>query len=138
MIFIPNTLLVTFFRHIRQRRSSHRVPSLIDTLSKARVDQMSSNTTTTENVERQKKKPKLFPWWCLFIAYGFSYVLIGVSIFLIIARGIEFGDAKTQKWLVSLFVGFLSSVLFFSTCQSEFQLKMCRTETFCNYLFDRL
>ncbi|CAF1585523.1 unnamed protein product [Adineta ricciae] len=31
--------------------------------------------------------------------------------FFLIVRGIEFGDVKTQKWLVSILSGFLSSVL---------------------------
>lgn len=52
-----------------------------------------------------------FPWWFVFVAYGLSAVLAFVSIFLIIARGIEFGDLKTQKWLISLASGFFSSIL---------------------------
>ena len=35
-----------------------------------------------------------------------------MSVFLIIARSIEFGDLKTQKWLTSLVTGFFSSILF--------------------------
>jgi len=42
-----------------------------------------------------------FPWWCIFVAYGLSLLLAIVSIFFLIARGIEFGDLKTQKWLTS-------------------------------------
>jgi hypothetical protein len=42
-----------------------------------------------------------FPWWCIFEAYGLSLLLAIVSIFFLIARGIEFGDLKTQKWLTS-------------------------------------
>jgi hypothetical protein len=38
--------------------------------------------------------------------------MIGVSIFFIIVRGIEFGDLKTQKWLTSILTGFFSSILF--------------------------
>jgi hypothetical protein len=34
-----------------------------------------------------------------------------VSIFLIIARGIEFGDLKSEKWLTSLISGFISSIV---------------------------
>ncbi|CAF4847179.1 unnamed protein product, partial [Rotaria sp. Silwood2] len=37
--------------------------------------------------------------------------MIAVSILFIIARGIEFGDLKTQKWLTSILTGFFSSIL---------------------------
>ena len=52
-----------------------------------------------------------FPWWCLFIAYGFCVILVSMSILFIIARGIEFGDLKSQQWLTSIVTGFFSSVL---------------------------
>jgi hypothetical protein len=59
----------------------------------------------------KKQSHLTFPWWCLFIAYGLSLIFAGISIFFIIARGIEFGDLKTQKWLTSLLSGFFSSIL---------------------------
>jgi hypothetical protein len=34
-----------------------------------------------------------------------------VSLFFIIVRGIEFGDAKIQKWLTSLLSSFFSSIV---------------------------
>jgi hypothetical protein len=59
----------------------------------------------------KKKQSKLtFPWWCLFLAYGLSLLLVAVSIFFLIVEGIEFGDLKTQKWLTSLISGFFSSI----------------------------
>jgi len=59
----------------------------------------------------KKKQSKLtFPWWCLFIAYGLSLLLVAVSIFFLIVQGIEFGDLKTQKWLTSSISGFFSSI----------------------------
>ncbi len=66
------------------------------------------------DVDEKKSKVKssfTFPWWCIFIAYGLCIILVGVSIIFIIARGIEFGDAKTQKWLTSILSGFFSSIL---------------------------
>jgi hypothetical protein len=83
---------------------------MIRTLSQLRKDETSNTTTTSETMEK-KKKPRLFPWWCLFIAYGVSYLVIGTSIVLILARGIEFGDTKVRKWLTSMITGFFSSVL---------------------------
>jgi hypothetical protein len=61
--------------------------------------------------DKKKQSQLTFPWWCIFIAYGLSFVLSVVSIFFIIVRGIEFGDLKTQKWLTSLISGFFSSIL---------------------------
>ena len=51
-----------------------------------------------------------FPWWCIYFAYALSFLIIGVSILFIIARGIEFGDEKSQKWLISIITGFFSSI----------------------------
>lgn len=52
-----------------------------------------------------------FPWWFLLINYALCFIIVTVSIFFIIARGIEFGDDKTQKWLISTACGFFSSIL---------------------------
>ncbi|CAF3847329.1 unnamed protein product [Adineta steineri] len=38
-------------------------------------------------------------------------IIIAISIFFIIVRGIEFGDVKTQQWLTSVLTGFFSSVV---------------------------
>ena len=65
----------------------------------------------------------MFPWWCLFIAYGLSSVMAAVSIFFIIVRGIEFGDVKCQKWLTSLLSSFFSSIILVQP------VKVSRSET---------
>jgi len=58
-----------------------------------------------------KKKQKMtLPWWFIFIAYGISFLVVIISAIFIIARGIEFGDTKTQKWLTSSIAGFFSSI----------------------------
>jgi polycystin 1L2 len=59
----------------------------------------------------KKKKQKTLPWWFIFIAYGLSFLVVIISAIFIIARGIEFGDVKTQKWLTSSVAGFFSSIL---------------------------
>jgi hypothetical protein len=58
-----------------------------------------------------KRSSLTFPWWCIFLAYGLSFILVGISILFIIARGIEFGDLKTQQWLTSILTGFFSSII---------------------------
>jgi hypothetical protein len=72
----------------------------------------------------EKKQSKLtFPWWCLFLAYGLSLILVGVSIFFTIVRGIEFGDIKTQKWLTSILTGFFSSIFLTQPTKVMFFIK---------------
>lgn len=44
--------------------------------------------------------------------------------FFIIARGIEFGDLKTQKWLTSLLSGFFSSILLIQPLKVHFISKL--------------
>jgi hypothetical protein len=69
------------------------------------------NSETNVRLDKKKGSKFTFPWWCLFLAYGFSLVLVIISMFFLIVRGIEFGDLKTQKWLTSLIAGFFSSIL---------------------------
>jgi hypothetical protein len=108
LTFIPSTLLVEFFRCKRQRPSIHPTSPMHRALAQLR----SSSVPTSTVQKRVKKKGRMsFPWWCLFIAYGLSFVITVVSIFFIIARGIEFGDVKCQKWLTPLVTGFFSSLL---------------------------
>ncbi|CAF1616393.1 unnamed protein product [Adineta ricciae] len=59
----------------------------------------------------KKKKPFTLPWWFIFIAYGLSALVVCISGFFIWARGVEFGDVKTRKWLTSSITGFFSSIL---------------------------
>ncbi len=69
---------------------------------------------------KKKRSQLTFPWWCLFIAYGLSLLIIGISMFFIIVRGIEFGDSKTQKWLTSVLTGFFSSIFLTQPIKVEF------------------
>jgi hypothetical protein len=102
LVFIPSLFLVQFFQRIRSRQSSQQeISSLRQTLYQIKK----------KPIPFQSKQSKLtFPWWCVFVAYGFSLILVIVSIFFLIVRGIEFGDLKSQKWLTSLIFGFFSSI----------------------------
>jgi drug/metabolite transporter (DMT)-like permease len=104
--FIPSLLLVQLFRRTRQRISDQaRLASIYQAL------QLPVGRRESIRRSKGKKSPTLtFPWWCIFVAYGLSLILIAISAFFIVVRGIEFGDLKTQKWLTSLVVGFFSSV----------------------------
>jgi hypothetical protein len=101
--FLPSILLVQFFRHIQSRRAHRQESPLRQAISQMKQQPM-------EPVKK-KRSGWVFPWWCLFIAYGLSAILTVVSIFFIIVRGIEFGDLKCQKWLTSLLSSFFSSIL---------------------------
>ncbi|CAF3950096.1 unnamed protein product, partial [Rotaria magnacalcarata] len=57
------------------------------------------------------KQKRTLPWWFIFIAYALSFFVVAISGFFILARGIEFGDVKTRKWLTSSVTGFFSSIL---------------------------
>lgn len=85
LALIPSLIVVQLFRRIRPRSQS------------------SSSTKSS--------RKWTLPWWSLYLVYGLCLILVAVSIFMIIARGIEFGDEKAQKWLISILTGFFSSVL---------------------------
>ncbi|CAF1234712.1 unnamed protein product [Adineta steineri] len=103
---VPSLLVVQFFKRIRPRKQISPLREAIYKITSPR------KITTNDNEIKKKRSSFTFPWWCLFIAYTFSTMIIIVSIFFIIIRGIEFGDAKTQKWLTSVLTGFFSSILF--------------------------
>jgi hypothetical protein len=114
---VPSLLIVQFFRRIRPRQ---QIPTLYQIKS----------STQFSNPVKKKAFQVTFPWWCLFIAYILSFLIIVVSIFFIIVRGIEFGDLKTQKWLTSIVTGFFSSVFLTQpikiVCLAIFFICFCR------------
>ncbi|CAF1191151.1 unnamed protein product [Adineta steineri] len=122
---IPSLLLVQFFRRIRCRQQQ------ISPLHRA-LYKMESHLEI-ENERKKKSERFLFPWWCLFIAYGLCIILVGMSILFIIARGIEFGDLKTKQWLTSVLTGFFSSILLTQPmkilCLAIFFAFFCRNTT---------
>ncbi|CAF1529483.1 unnamed protein product, partial [Adineta steineri] len=72
---IPSLLIVQFFRRIRPRRQIAPIREALYKIQPSRK--------TSEDIPAIKKKKSLitFPWWCLFIAYGLSMIIIAVSIF---------------------------------------------------------
>ncbi|CAF0785228.1 unnamed protein product [Adineta steineri] len=122
--FIPSLLIVQFFRRIQPRRQIAPIREALYKIQPFRK--------TSEDIPaiKKKKSPITFPWWCLFIAYGLSMIIIAVSIFFIIVRGIEFGDVKTQQWLTSVLTGFFSSIILTQPikiiCLAIFFICFCR------------
>jgi hypothetical protein len=104
---IPSILLVQLFQRLRPRQQ--QLSSLHQILHKINPQRRAVEQPT--NYVNLKKTKITFPWWCIFIAYGLSFLLIALSVLFIIARGIQFGDLKTRKWLTSILSGFFSSIL---------------------------
>ncbi|CAF1320727.1 unnamed protein product [Adineta steineri] len=124
---IPSLLIVQFFRRIRPRR---QIAPIREALYKIQPSRKTCSSSTDVHAIKKKQSSITFPWWCLFIAYGLSLIIIAVSIFFIIVRGIEFGDVKTQQWLTSVLTGFFSSVIFTQPikiiCLAIFFICFCR------------
>ena len=89
------------------------VPSLIIIQLFRRTRPRSSSVVTSK---------KSLPHWFLYITYALCLVLVGLSMFFIIARGIEFGDEKSFRWLISILTGFFSSILFIQPIQVMLEL----------------
>jgi hypothetical protein len=108
--------LVQLFRRIRSREK--QLSPLRQTLYKIKPNLEMFDIEETNN--KKQKSSLTFPWWCIFIIYGICIILVGISILFIIARGIEFGDLKTQKWLTSILTGFFSSIILTQPIKVEF------------------
>ena len=104
---VLSMLLVQLFRRTRTRNSDQEKLAAVY----QKISQMKGATVSRTVSSTKKHHPWTLPWWCIFLAYALALIMVAVSILFIIARGIEFGDFKTQKWLAALFIGFFSSVL---------------------------
>jgi polycystin 1L2 len=109
IVFIPSLLLVHLFRRIKRKNTR------LTKLKKILKD--SEKTSILTNVESPQKQKKTifslkFPWWFKIVAYLLSFTFTSVSLVFVIIKGIEFGDAQVTKWLTSLIISFLSSILF--------------------------
>jgi polycystin 1L2 len=117
IVFPPSFLLVQLFR--RSKRRETRITKLRNTLLGIQSKSMFSANESSDkykvercNNEKKKQKKELkFPWWTKIIAYVLSFVFAAVSIFFIIMQGISFGDDKCTKWLTSIMVSFITSIL---------------------------
>jgi polycystin 1L2 len=91
--------------------SNVELEKMRNTLISPLPGQQISPTKTKEFKLKRNILGKTLPWWFIFIAYGLSFLVVSISAIFIIARGIEFGDSKTRKWLTSSISGFFSSIL---------------------------
>ncbi len=122
IVFPPSFLLVQLFR--RSKRRETRITRLRNTLlgiksnsdfksssEKYKVEDDKTNAINTNHKKKKVKKELKFPWWTKIIAYLLSFVFAAVSIFFIIMQGISFGDDKCTKWLTSIMISFITSIL---------------------------
>lgn len=103
LAFLPSLLIVQLFRRVRPRSQPNSSCSSSMTL----------------------------PWWSLFLIYGLCLILMILSIFFIVALGIEFGDFKAQQWLTSILSGLFSSILLTQPLKVFFHL----TKKLNNFIF---
>ena len=59
-----------------------------------------------------KKKRLSLPWWCSIIAWMLLWITVGVCVAFVTFYGIMFQDEKCKKWITSMIVSFVTSVLF--------------------------
>jgi len=117
IVFPPSFLLVQLFR--RSKRRETRITRLRNTLLGIQNKSMLSTNDSSDkykversNNEKKKQKKELkFPWWTKIIAYVLSFIFAAMCIFFIIMQGISFGDDKCTKWLTSIMVSFITSIL---------------------------
>ena len=115
IIFPPTLLLIQLFRRIK--RKTPRITKLKnilkqnDLLSLNNDQEINKINTNKENKKNKKSFEIKFPWWFKIFAYMISFSFAGVSLFFVIIKGIEFGDEKVAKWLTSLIISFLTSIL---------------------------
>jgi hypothetical protein len=95
LVLLPSLLVVELFRRTRSRQSA--------------LHPSNRRSTSIQ-----------LPWWCVFVTYGLCLMLVALSIFFLMVRGIEFGDEKAQQWLWSLLSGFFSSILFIQPLKVDF------------------
>ena len=70
--------------------------------------------------DEEMKNKFLLPCWFKIIAYILSLMIIGVSIFFIIIKGINMGNDNVKKWVASVFISLASSILIIQPVQVFF------------------
>ena len=77
--------------------------------------QLQDDDPWSQQYDRQpaKKKKRLsLPWWCSIIAWILLWITVGVCVAFVTFYGIMFQDEKCKKWITSMIVSFVTSVLF--------------------------
>jgi hypothetical protein len=111
IVFPPSFLLVQLFKRTKQRLT--RLSKIKTLLNKHNPIENKEEEGNEEN-NKIKEKSKLelkFPWWFKFVLYVVSFIIASVCLFFIVIKGIVFGNDKSTKWITSVVVSILSSIL---------------------------
>lgn len=73
---------------------------------------ITNDTSPTFANGRKAKKPFSLPWWCVILGWVVLWLVVGICVAFVTFYGITFEDAKCKKWISSLLVSFLTSMLF--------------------------
>lgn len=67
------------------------------------------------------KRPKfLLPWWMRIAIHIVINIMIIAAAFFIIVKGVDFGDERVQRWLASLLITVVTSVVFIQPLQASY------------------
>ena len=121
IVFPPSLLLVQLFRRIKRRRT--RLMKIKMTLKEQNFEFPDENEKKLKNKEKKSCELK-FPWWFRIIAYTISFAIAGSCLFFVVLKGIEFGNEKVAKWLTSLIVSFLTSILLTQPLQVKTKIEV--------------
>ncbi|CAF1290182.1 unnamed protein product, partial [Adineta ricciae] len=88
----------------------------------------------TNSSDKSKTKLRFqFPWWRFISAYRLLFIIGFISMSFIVVRIIEFGDLKTQKWII-LLIHLVEPIKIFVCFIRESAKKKQANEYFVNFL----
>ena len=61
--------------------------------------------------EKKKKKKGKYPHWVVYVAYAVAALASLVSATFTVFYGLTFGEAKSQKWIMTMMISFWQDVL---------------------------
>ena len=115
IVFPPSFLLVQLFKRTKQRHTRlSKIKSLLNKHNPIENKEKEEEEEYSEVNNKVKEKTKLelkFPWWFKFVLYAVSFIIASVCLFFIVIKGIVFGNDKSTKWITSVVVSILSSIL---------------------------
>ena len=59
----------------------------------------------------RRKKKFLLPYWCVYIAWFLSFVVVALSGFFTLLYSFEWGKKKSSQWLTAFILSFIESVI---------------------------
>ena len=54
----------------------------------------------------------MLPWWFIYVGYGISLVVVGISFWMTVEIAGQFGPEKSKEWLFSFCVSVVESIFF--------------------------